>query len=463
MRKQKKTVDWGTINQPITKSAFNHLWKKALDYLHNREQFVSHLSVGFDPRYAIKVKVITELAWHQLFANNLFIQPGDASDQEMMHPWTLINVPGLATIPQEDHTVSDAAVMIDFTDRRVLVCGMLYGGEMKKAMFTVLNFMLTDRDVLPMHCAANVHKKTGGVALFFGLSGTGKTTLSADPDCHLIGDDEHGWSAEGVFNFEGGCYAKCIRLSKKTEPVIWEAIGEETVIENVVLDASGQPDFNDTSLTENIRAAYPLTHIPDRLEAGQAGHPDAVLFLTCDLYGVLPPVAMLDKEQVAYYFLSGYTALVGSTQVCSTAEIQSTFSTCFGAPFFPRPPVVYAKLLMKRVQETGASVYLVNTGWKGGGYYTGGERFTIETTRAVVHAILRGHVKQAPKVRLPGFNLALPTALPGVQSELLNPSSLWKDKALYHKESLALRQQFIDNFKQFDVPDAISAAGPDLS
>ncbi len=443
-------VAWGAINQPFSPEKFETLWNKALAYIENRDQFISHLRVGADDQYTVNVNVITELAWHNLFTRNLFIrEPSKHAKQE----WTMLAVPTMKTDPQIDGTNSDATVILDFTHHRILVCGTHYAGEMKKAMFTVLNYLLPTVDVLPMHCSANVGQQ-GDSALFFGLSGTGKTTLSADPNRYLVGDDEHGWSNHGIF--------KCIDLSKEKEPVIWDAIKRGAVMENVVLDEKTQlPDYSDTRHTQNTRAAYPLEHIALRVPENKAGQPQAVVFLTCDLYGVLPPVALLTKEQAAYHFLSGYTALVGSTEVGQTEAIKQTFSTCFGAPFFPRSPAVYANLLMKRLDETGAQVYLVNTGWTGGAYGEGGKRFSIPTTRAVINAILAGELRDAALETLPGFNLRVPTQLSGVDALLLNPRNTWQDKAAFDEKLRLLMHSFHANFDKFaDVDKAIKNAGP---
>ena len=448
-------VAWGQVNQPISPQTFETLWQRAKRYADDITTYVGYFRVGADPRYAIYVKVTTELAWHNLFTKQLFIR----DNQDARWDWELLCLPNLKTDPARDGVNSDAAIILNFTQKRILICGTFYAGEMKKAMFTVLNYILPPQGVLPMHCAANVGKN-GDSALFFGLSGTGKTTLSADPNRLLVGDDEYGWSEQGIFNFEGGCYAKCIDLSQSKEPMIWDAIRYGAVMENVVLDDSGTPDYHDTHFTQNTRAAYPLEHISARLPENMAGQPKAVIFLTCDLYGVLPPVAQLTPEQAAYHFLSGYTALVGSTEVGQTEAIKQTFSTCFGAPFFPRPPAVYAELLMQHLQSSGANVYLVNTGWTGGAYGHGGSRFSIPTTRAVISAILNGDIAQASFKTLPGFNLSIPEALPHVDATLLDPSLTWENKQAYQQKLEELMQSFAENFTKFNVNESIRRAGP---
>lgn len=454
------TVDWNTTNQPVSPAVFDALWAKALAHLNSMdESYISWLKVGAKEEHSLTVKVITSLAWHTLFTRHLFIRPEKPITQDQAGQWTLLSVPSFTPEGSKDGVNGDAAIMLDFSRRAILIVGTLYAGEMKKAMFSVMNFLMPDKSVLPMHCAANVGKD-GGVALFFGLSGTGKTTLSADPERFLIGDDEHGWCDKGVFNFEGGCYAKCIDLLKEREPVIWNAICDTAVMENVVLDQKGQPDYHDASLTENTRAAYPREHIPLRAKDNQAGVPRAVIFLTCDLHGILPPAARLTREQAAWYFLSGYTALVGSTEIGSSSAIKETFSTCFGAPFFPRPAQVYADLLMHHLTATGADVWLVNTGWTGGPQGKGGQRFAIPVTRAIVSAIVNGELTDTPCHTLPGFHFAIPEIIPGVPQNLLNPRDTWQDPAAYDVGAKALIQKFIENFRKFTVSDTIRKAGP---
>jgi phosphoenolpyruvate carboxykinase (ATP) len=453
-------VDWNTINQPITSDRFHQLWRRTEDYLKTREcLFTADLFIGSDPTYQLPVHLKCELAWHALFAKDLLIERPNPS-LSSQPAWTILSAPSFQTDPQRDGVHSDAAIILNFTKRRLLICGTHYAGEIKKGMFSVLNFILPPLKVLPMHCSAN-QSKEGNVALFFGLSGTGKTTLSADPNRYLIGDDEHGWSPQGIFNFEGGCYAKCINLSQKKEPLIWNALRSGTVMENVVLDPiTKEPRYEDDSLTQNTRAAYPLTYIDNHVSSTRSGHPQNIIFLSCDLYGVLPPVARLTAEQAAYYFLSGYTALVGSTEVGEGTTIKPTFSTCFGAPFFSRPASEYAHLLLEHLQTTQATVYLVNTGWTGGPYGKGGSRFSIPTTRAVIHAILDGHLKGVRHKILPRFGFEVPDAdLPDLPATILDPQASWQNPSEYPYYADQLIQEFKKNFEKFKAPH-LEKAGP---
>ncbi len=453
------TVNWGPVNQPMTEEQFNGFYTKMLAYLQGQDLFVHDCFAGADPRYTLPIRVITQRAWHCLFARQLFIRPQPETTEDHVPEFTLFFVPGFHADPAEDGTNSENAIVIDFRRRVVVIAGTSYAGEMKKSIFTVLNHVLPDKNVLPMHCAANMGPD-GSVALFFGLSGTGKTTLSADPTRRLIGDDEHGWSENGVFNFEGGCYAKTIRLSKEKEPQIWHAIRFGTILENVVLDTDTRRlDFNSDEITENTRAAYRLAFIPNAVLPSTGGHPSHIVFLTADAFGVLPPIAKLNEEQAMYHFLSGYTAKVAGTERGLGKAPAATFSAGFGEPFLTRHPDVYAAMLGQRIARHQVRCWLVNTGWTGGPYGVG-ERINLAYTRAMVNAAIEGRLEGVPSRPHPVFHIEVPESVPGVPHGVLDPRACWKDKDAYDAAALDLTARFHANFKRFEgvAPKIMSAA-----
>ncbi|MEE8187776.1 MAG: phosphoenolpyruvate carboxykinase [Kiloniellales bacterium] len=452
---------WGEVNAGISEERFERLHAKVLAYFEGRDLFVEDVFAGADAEYRLNVRVVSESAWHALFARNMFIQPARDVLGEFVPDFTVLHAPYLSADPETDGTNSGTFIVVHFARNLILVGGTSYAGEIKKSVFSVLNYLLPSHGVLPMHCSANIGA-TDDTAIFFGLSGTGKTTLSADTTRRLIGDDEHGWTETGVFNFEGGCYAKVIRLSRLAEPEIFattERFG--TILENVVLDENtGQLDLDDDRYTENTRASYPLRFIPNVSVSGLGGHPANIVMLTADAFGVLPPISKLTAEQAMYHFLSGYTARVAGTEMGLGNEPEATFSTCFGAPFMPRHPSVYAHLLGEKIEKAGANCWLVNTGWTGGAYGVG-SRMKIDYTRAMVRAAVDGRLAQAPTAVHPTFGLAIPESCPGVPPEVLDPKSTWADQAAYDSTARELSVRFEGNFKQFEpyVSDQVKAAG----
>jgi phosphoenolpyruvate carboxykinase (ATP) len=454
-------VWWGPSNQPLAPERFEALRRRMLAYLQGKDLFVQDCFLCADPAYRTPVRVITETAWHSLFARNLLLQARPNELQAYEPSLTILHAPHFHAIPELDGTRSEAFIVLHFERRLVLIGGTAYAGELKKSAFTFFNYVLPQKEVLSMHAAAN-SGSAGDVALFFGLSGTGKTTLSTDPQRSLIGDDELGWSERGVFNLEGGCYAKVTRISPDDEPEIYQTTRRfGTLLENVGFDATtGRLDLDDASLTENTRAAYPISHIPGAAREGTGGHPKNILMLTADAFGVLPPIAKLSPEQAVYHFLSGYTAKVAGTEA-GVVEPKATFSPCFGAPFMALSPTVYARLLGERIARHEADVWLVNTGWTGGPYGTG-RRMPIAATRALVRAALDGSLRQAPTRLHAAFAVQVPTACAGVPSELLDPRGAWSDGGAYDEQARRLAELFRENFRQFEseVSTAIASAGP---
>jgi len=452
---------WGSVNTPLSTEHFARLHQDVLRYLEGQELFVQDVYAGADPKYRLNVRVISTGAWQTLFAHNMFIEP-PADERARFEPgFTVLHAPEFKADPKIHGTRTETFIILNFAERLVLIGGTRYAGEIKKSIFSVLNYLLPHQGVFPMHCSANVGD-AGDVALFFGLSGTGKTTLSTDPDRHLIGDDEHGWSDEGVFNFEGGNYAKVIRLSATGEPLIYAASRRfGAILENVVMDPeTREVDFDDESITENTRSSYPLSFIEGAVAGGRAGHPKHVIFLTADAFGVMPPIAKLTREQALYHFLSGYTAKLAGTERGVT-EPKATFSTCFGAPFLPLQPSVYAQMLGKKIDEHNVQCWLVNTGWTGGPFGVG-SRMRLAYTRAMVHAALSGRLADVPTQPDPVFGLHIPEQVPGVPSEVLMPRSTWSDPAAYDEQAQKLAAMFRENFKKFEaeVSEEVRRAGP---
>ncbi|MGF1608932.1 MAG: phosphoenolpyruvate carboxykinase [Kiloniellales bacterium] len=453
-------VWWGDVNVAIDEARFEGLERKVVAYLQRRQLYVQDLYAGADTEYRLQVRVVSESPWHSLFARNMFILPPHDALAAFEPDFTVLHAPYLQADPERDGVNSGSFILVHFARRLVLVGGTEYAGEIKKSIFSILNYLLPERDVLPMHCSANIGP-AGDTSIFFGLSGTGKTTLSADSSRTLIGDDEHGWADSGVFNFEGGCYAKVIRLSREAEPEIYattERFG--TILENVVLDPmTGRLDLDDDRYTENTRASYPLDFIPNASGTGRGSQPRNIVMLTADAFGVLPPISRLTSEQAMYHFLSGYTARVAGTEK-GLSEPKATFSTCFGAPFMPRHPSVYAQMLGRKIESTGANCWLVNTGWTGGGYGVG-ERMKIAYTRAMVRAALDGRLAEVATQAHPDFGLLVPQACPDVPAEVLNPKNTWADKKAYDQTARELTKRFEVNFRQFEtyVDDDVKAAG----
>ncbi len=457
---------WGKVNQPISTEKFAFAEQLAIKHLNEQDHlYVFEGFAGAEPKHRLGVQVVTEQAWHNLFASTLFIKQGSAAaggSTDWNHDWTILNA-GRHNLTEDEKkqlgVTSETFICQSLEKKTVVILGTEYAGEIKKSIFYAMNFDMPEVGVFPMHCSANVDRKDpSNVALFFGLSGTGKTTLSADPNRALIGDDEHGWGPDGVFNFEGGCYAKCINLSPEGEPEIYEAIKFGSVLENVIMKDGREPDYDDGSLTENTRVTYPVDYIPGAAIPSVGSHPKNVIFLTADAFGVLPPMSKLTPEQAMYYFINGYTSKLAGTEAGVT-EPQPNFSPCFGGPFMPRQPVEYAGMLAERIEKFGSDVWLLNTGWTGGPYGTG-ERFSLKYTRAMVTAILNGSLSGVETKPDPVFGLNIPVSVPGVPDEVLIPRNTWADGAAYDAQAADLAKRFRDNAGTFEMTEAVLSAGP---
>lgn len=452
-------IDWGKRNVVLTKEAKNKINQAVQIYLQNHDLFVFDGYAGAKKAHRIPLRVIAVNAWHALFAHHLFIRPTQEELADFQPEWTIINCANMEA-PQLQELNSKVAVIADLSEKVVSIIGTAYGGETKKIMFTICNLLLPEKNILSMHCSANIGQK-GDTAIFFGLSGTGKTTLGTDPNRQLIGDDEHGWDEEGIFNLEGGLYPKYIRLQKESEPLIWNATRFGAILENIMVnEANREPDYNDVSITENTRGAFPLYYVDGAVQNGVGGHPENVFFLTCDAYGVLPPISKLDQGQAQYHFISGYTAKVAGTEV-GIVEPQADFSQCFGAPFLPLPPRIYAEMLGERIIRHKPKVWLVNTGWTGGPYGLG-SRIKIAYSRAMINAALRGELDEVEYTYNSTFNVLVPCFCPGIPKEILDPKSTWQDHQAYDQKAKSLAEKFQKNFARFEGVEHLVQFGPKI-
>ncbi|RTQ93359.1 phosphoenolpyruvate carboxykinase (ATP) [Lysinibacillus telephonicus] len=457
----KDKIDWGNVNRPISAEVFDNLYVKVVNYLKEKDElYVFKGFAGADKDSQLSIQVVNEYAWHNLFCHQLFIRPTEEELASHVAEFTIVSAPNFKADPAIDGTASETFIIVSLEKKIILIGGTEYAGEMKKSIFGIMNYLLPENGIFPMHCSANVGE-AGDVALFFGLSGTGKTTLSADANRKLIGDDEHGWSDSGVFNIEGGCYAKTVNLSREKEPEIYNAIRFGTVLENVVVDPESRiPNYDDISLTENTRAAYPIHYIDNIVTSSVAGHPKTIVFLTADAFGVLPPISKLTKEQAMYHFLNGFTSKLAGTERGVTSP-EPVFSTCFGSPFLPLPATLYAEMLGQKIDEHGSQVFLVNTGWTGGEYGVG-SRMKLSYTRAMVRAAIDGKFNNVETTQDAIFGLHIPTAIEGVPSEVLNPRAAWSDKDAYDQKAQYLADLFKENFKKFAnvSEDILKKGGP---